>query len=61
MEICEQHHDLEEVRALLGHVRIETTQIYARIRPSHFKHTVAFYEAHANRLLSTTLTEKDAV
>jgi len=61
MEIYEQHHDLEEVRALLGHVRIETTQIYARIRPSPFKHTVAMYEAHANRLLSRTLTEKDAV
>ena len=28
MEIYEQHHDLEEVRALLGHARIETTHIY---------------------------------
>ena len=61
MEIYEQHHDLEEVRALLGHARIETTQIYARIRPPHLKHTVAFHEARAIRLLSTTLTEKKAV
>ena len=27
------HHDLEQVRALLGHARIDTTQIYASIRP----------------------------
>ena len=27
-EVLEQHHDLEEVRALLGHSRIDTTQIY---------------------------------
>jgi len=33
MEVYEQHHDLEEVHALLGHARIDTTQIYARIRP----------------------------
>lgn len=61
MEVYEQHHDLEEVRALLGHVRIETTQCYARIRPPQLKHTVEFYEARANRLLSITLTEKKAV
>jgi len=29
MEVLEQHHDLEEVRALLGHPRMDTTQIYA--------------------------------
>lgn len=28
LEVLEQHHDLEEVRALLGHSRIDTTQIY---------------------------------
>src|SRR5262249_15268906 len=61
MEIYEQHHDLEEVRALLGHVRIETTQLYARIRPPHLKHTVAFYEDQANRLLSAKITEQKAV
>jgi len=46
---------------LLGHARIETTQLYARIRPPHLKHTVAFYEDRANRLLSITLTEQKAV
>ena len=34
MEVYEQHHDLEEVRALLGHTRLETTQLYAQIRPA---------------------------
>jgi site-specific recombinase XerC len=33
MEVLAQHHDLEEVRALLGHARIDTTQVYASIRP----------------------------
>jgi site-specific recombinase XerD len=61
MEVYEQHHDLEEVRALLGHARIDTTQIYARIRPPHLKHTVEYYEARENRLLSITLTEQKAV
>ena len=61
MEVYEQHHDLEEVRALLGHVRIETTQCYARIRPPQLKHTVAFYEDRANQLLSLPLTDQKAV
>jgi len=30
MEVYEQHHDLEQVRGLLGHKSIETTQLYAR-------------------------------
>jgi site-specific recombinase XerD len=34
MEVLEQHHDLEQVRALLGHQRIDTTQIYTSIRPA---------------------------
>ena len=32
MEVLEQLHDLEQVRVLLGHKRIDTTQIYASIR-----------------------------
>ena len=31
MEVLEQHHDLEAVRGLLGHERIDTTQVYANI------------------------------
>jgi hypothetical protein len=37
MEVLEQHHDLEQVRALLGHARIDTTQIYTSIRPAQLK------------------------
>ena len=51
MEVLEQHHDLEQVRALLGHARIDTTQVYARIRPPQLKQAVAFYEEHAVRML----------
>ena len=40
MEVLEQHHDLEEVRALLGHARIDTTQIYTSIRPAQLKRAV---------------------
>ena len=45
MEIYEQHGDPEEVRAMLGHKRLETTQIYMRIRPRQLKQAVAFYDA----------------
>ena len=45
-------HDLEEVRALLGHARIDTTQIYANIRPAQLKQAVAFYEKKAMEMLS---------
>lgn len=31
MEILEAQHDLEAMRAMLGHVRLETTQIYAQL------------------------------
>jgi site-specific recombinase XerD len=34
VEVLEQRHDLEEVRALLGHARIDTTQIYTKISPA---------------------------
>ena len=52
MEILEQHHDLEAVRAMLGHTRIDTTQAYARIRPAELKRAVAFYERKAVDLLA---------
>jgi site-specific recombinase XerC len=51
MEVLEQHHDLEQVRALLGHARIDTTQIYASIRPPQLKRAVSFYEEEAARML----------
>ena len=43
MEMLEQHHDVEQVRALLGHTR-DATQIYATIRPGRLKRAVSFYE-----------------
>ncbi len=52
MEVLEQHHDLEQVRALLGHARIDTTQIYTSIRPLQLKRAVSFYEDKAVRMLS---------
>ena len=42
MEILVAQHDLEAVRAMLGHVRLETTQIYAQIRPAQLKRAVEF-------------------
>src|SRR5438046_7791321 len=51
MEVLEQHHDLEQVRALLGHARIDTTQIYTSIRPPQLKRAVSFYEDQATRML----------
>ena len=53
VEVLAQHHDLEEVRALLGHARIDTTQVYTAIRPAHLKRAVAFYEEGAERVLAT--------
>jgi site-specific recombinase XerD len=52
MEVYEQHGDLEQVRGLLGHTRIETTQLYAQIRPAALKQAVEFYEAKALDVLS---------
>jgi hypothetical protein len=37
MEMYGEHGDLEKVRALLGHQRIDTPQIYASIRPTQLK------------------------
>ena len=53
MEMYGQHHDLEQVRALLGHARIETTQIYAQIQPAQLKASVSFYEDRALDVLTT--------
>ena len=52
VEVLEQRHDLEEVRALLGHARIDTTQIYTRIRPPQLRRAVAFYDQAARRMLA---------
>jgi len=41
----------EEVPAVLGHSRIDTTQMYASIRPPQLKRTAAFYEEQAARVL----------
>ena len=53
MEVLEQQHDLEQVRALLGHSRIDTTQIYTMIRPTRLKQVVSFYEEPARRMLTS--------
>jgi integrase/recombinase XerC len=52
MEVYEQHGDLEQVRGLLGHSRLETTQLYAQIRPAALKQAVEFYETKALNVLS---------
>jgi site-specific recombinase XerD len=52
VQVFEQRHDLEEVRALLGHTSIDTTQIYTKIRVAQLKRVVVFYEAQAQRMLS---------
>jgi integrase/recombinase XerC len=52
MELLEQQHDLEQMRTLLGRARMDTTQIYASIRPPQPKRAVAFYEDQAARMLS---------
>lgn len=52
MEVLEEHGNLEEVRALLGHTRIDTTQVYTTIRPPQLKRAVGFYDDHAARLLA---------
>jgi Phage integrase family len=52
MEVLEQHHDLERVRALLGHACMGTTQFYASIRPPQLKRAMAFYEAERFRKLT---------
>ena len=50
MEVLEQDHDLEQVRALLGRARIDTTQVSTSIRPPQLKRAVSFYEKKALRM-----------
>jgi site-specific recombinase XerD len=57
MEVLGQRNNLEEVRALLGHTRLETTQIYTMIRPPQLKRAVAFYDGSAARLLHSSPRE----
>jgi len=52
MEVYEERQDLEPVRELLGHARIDTTQAYARIRPPQLKRAVSFYEEQAAKMLT---------
>jgi len=58
MEILESSHDLEAVRAMLGHARLETTQLYAQIRPAQLKHAVRFYENRAQLVVKELLEGK---
>jgi site-specific recombinase XerD len=51
MEVLGARKNLEEVRALLGHTRLETTQVYTTIRPAQLKDAVAFYEAQAQEMM----------
>jgi site-specific recombinase XerD len=41
MEVYGQHHDLGQVRGLLGHTRLEATQVYAQIQPRQLNNLVA--------------------
>lgn len=43
MEVLEQRHDLEQVRALLSHARVDTTQI-KMIHLAQLNQAVSFYE-----------------
>ena len=61
MEMYTEHGDLEKVRALLGHLRIDTTQIYASIRPAQLKRSVSFYEEQARRMLDGNRDSNDRV
>ena len=43
---------LEQVRALLGHSRIDITQIYANIRPPQLERAVSLFEEKAIKILT---------
>jgi len=40
------------VRGLLGHGRIDTTQVYAQVRAARLKQAVGFYEEKALEALT---------
>jgi len=61
MEVLEHRHDLEQVRALLGHARIDTTQIYTMIRPAQLKQAVSFYEESARQMLASFRSDKNSM
>jgi site-specific recombinase XerD len=61
MEVLEQRHDLEQVRALLGHQRIDTKQIYTMIRPAQLKQAVSFYEEPARRMLENVGSVRESM
>jgi len=56
MEVYAQRHDLEQVRALLGHSRIEPTQVYARIRPAELNREVSGRCPSRRRVLARRAT-----
>jgi hypothetical protein len=45
-------HDIQQVRALLGHAQLETKQVHARIQPKALKEAVGFDETRALEVLS---------
>jgi len=57
LEVLEERKNLEEVRALLGHARIDTTQLYTTIRPAQLKTAVGFYENRAAMMLASPETQ----
>lgn len=48
---CSERHGLEEVRSLLDHTRLDTTQIFTTIRPRQLRQAVALYDDAAQQLL----------
>lgn len=61
MEVLEQRHDLEHVRALMGHARIDTTQIYTMIRPAQLRQAVSFYEQPARQMLASLRSDEHSM
>ena len=54
LEVLEQHHDLEQVRALARpRADRHDADLCARIRPPQLKRSVAFYEEKAQQILGS--------